>query len=551
MKKILIVSILLLTLGFAVGCEDDYVAPYGDYSSFSWYTAEGIAKNFNTTEKNINIDNYIGFYDVSQNAVSHKWTIPSSCKFLNKEFTEADSVYTSFIIPGTVSNEDLANVLFVENGLQEINLVNVFNDSVPNSSKLLDGTWVIEQSFMVDVYANPNPECKILYKGEEVFVLTADMDPSIEEMSSWPTLTIEAGEELVYLDMSTIGRPTGRKFTLEGAKPETSSKEESIVKYNKLGTFTGSMESIRSDEDIPSKTISKLIPLKIEVTPSSAPFVQTGKITVENNVILLSVTGEVEKMVKQEEFFTAHVINTTAGFDENIAIKTAKINALDATIIELTLSEPIYNTDEITLSFAGGEIVSVDSRVLAEFGPESVSIPLGNSVLVDTWAGFETFKDNWKSANCTGYWVGNTNDDSGSKTDPIFNRVEDKFYEGTASMRYKFDISKVIGLQGSDFSKPNGLPAASYRISFMVYLEPGNTMKMFRTILQNPFTILYWDVENLPRGEWVEVSQVLEVPAIASGTKHDIKIEPEDNPGVTGEQIIYFDSQKWIPLDPR
>lgn len=542
---------LLLTLGFTIGCEEDYEAPYGGFSSFSWYTADGIAENFDTTEKTANIDTYIAFYDISQNAISHKWNIPETCKFLNKNFTEMDSIYNDFIVPGTMSNEDLANVLFVGPGIQEISLVNVFKDSVPNSSMLVDGTWVVEQKFTVDVFDNPNPECKVLYKGKEVFTLTADMNPSIEEMDSWPTVTMEAGEELTYIDMSTIGRPTGRKFTLDGAKPATSSAEEAVVKYNKLGTFTGSMESIRNGDNIPSKTISKLIPLKIDVTPSSAPFVQTGKVTVNEDVISFNVTGEVETMIQQQDFFTVHVVNTASGFDQNIPVSLAKINSSDATIIELELSESVYNTDEITLSFAGGEIVSVDSRVLADFDAVKVNVPLGSSVLVDSWAGFETPKSNWKSANCTGFWVGNTNDDNGSTTDPIYNRVEDKVFEGIGSMKYQFDLSKIITLQGSDFSKPSGIPAATYRISYMIYLEIGNTMKNFRTNLQAPSISLLWDIENLPRGEWIEVSQVLDVSAIGSGTKFDLRIDPADNAGVSGEQIIYFDALKWIPLNPR
>ncbi|UMB61716.1 hypothetical protein MHL31_05795 [Lutibacter sp. A80] len=560
MKKILIISLLFLTLGFTIGCEDDYEAPFGDYSSFSWYTGDGVAANFDLTEKQINIDNYIAFYDVSQNAISHKWTIPASCNFLNKEITDKDSIYTPFIIPGTESAEDLANVLFVEPGIQEVVLTNVFKDSVANSSKLSDGSWEIEQKFTVDVFANPNPACEIFkydYSDPlnptlvKVLTLTQDQIPSEEEIDSWQTVSIEAGQDLMYVDKSTEGRPTGTKWYLDGGKPETSGGDTAVVKYNKLGEFTSYMESIRAGEEVPKKTISKIIPLKIEVLPSTAPFVRTGKVSITDNVISFSVTGEVAALVQQEDFFTVHVTNETAGFDQNIAVSSAKINSEDATIIELTLAEPVYNTDTITLAYSGGNIVSVDSRVLDDFEPTIVTMDLGSNVLVESWAGFENASSSGnttRKADCDGYWVGAANDNLGLP----FYRTTDKFYEGEASMKYESaDGVVTVALQGSDFSKPNGIEAGTYRVSYMVYLEPGNTMKTFTNIIQKPSQEIVWDIENLPRGEWIEISQDITTAAIASGTRFDLKVVVSNNSDAVGLQKMYFDNLSWVKLIPR
>lgn len=559
MKKILNLTSLLFALLIAFSCDNDYDLPYNDYSSFSLYMSDG----WDEGDKVLNIDNYIIYKDLSSNTIEHKWTIPSSAKFLNKEFTELDSVYTDFIIPGagSVSNELQANVLFQEAGLNEVNLYNTYKDSVVGSVKVGD-VWVLDSTFVIDVFANVSPACKV-YKVidkttdpeqlELVATLTEDQYPDIKDQATWPQVSIEAGSELRYEDNSMSGRPTGRTWYADGGKPDQSNAEIADIKYNKLGDFTASMETKRSGDDVPNYSATKLIPLRINVIPSTQPFVQTGKINVEEgNVITLSVTGEVETLSGEEANFTVHVVNADAGFDGNIPVKTARLNSEDATVIELEIDGEIYNTDVVEVSYAGGNIVSVDSRVLEAFDPTSVVIPLGDSVLIESYASYETFKTAWKAAFCTGYWVGNTNGTAGA---PYFARDENFFSNdgGSASMKYSAPSGLVkVNLQGTDFSKPNGYPAGKYRVSFMVYLEEGNTMKQFLTILKLPTPInTFWDIENLPRGEWVEVSQVLEVDEITSGTRLDLTIDPAHNAGVTGPQTIYFDNQKLIEIVPR
>ena len=230
MKNILIRSVLLLTVLLTISCEDDdYEAPYGDYSSFSWYTSEG----FDTSEKVLNVNNYVAFVDLSQNALEHSWTIPASAKFLDKKFTEKDSVYDAFIIPlsGMVSSEKFINVLFTEPGLQEVKLRNVFKDSVTDAIKT-DGQWIVEKTFTVNVFANVNPAGKIYKNGVEVFAFTEDQNPSIDDMDSWPTIDIEAGDALDFEDLTTIGNPTGRKWYFTGGKPETSNLQKPTILFS-------------------------------------------------------------------------------------------------------------------------------------------------------------------------------------------------------------------------------------------------------------------------------------------------------------------------------
>ena len=152
-----------------------------------------------------------------------------------------------------------------------------------------------------------------------------------------------------------------------------------------------------------------------------------------------------------------------------------------------------------------------------------------------------------RKADAEGYWVGASND----ALKPFW-RVEDKSFDGIASMRYMNPNGiEDLTLQGSDFSKPNGVAAGTYYVSYRVYLEVGNTMKGFSNAIQDPFQLITWDLESLPRGEWVEIGQVVTTGDISSGRRFDLKIDASENPGVTGEQIMYFDNLKWVPLNPR
>ncbi|WP_111708845.1 hypothetical protein [Lutibacter citreus] len=561
--------LLLSVITFTTSCTDDdislaedFIGVSDDFSSFKWYTS-GTKTTSRESEKVINLDTYVGFFDVSENALSHQWTIPESGKFLNKEFTETDSIYDKFIVPSTslVSNDDLINVLFTEAGVKEVILFDTFKDSVTDAV-LVGDYWQVEKVFTIDVFKNTNPECKVFkydYSVDpenptlvEVITLDASQDPTEESASSWPTVSIEAGEELVYVDKSTIGRPSSRKFYLNGGKPDVSSKDTAVIKYNKLGVFTANMESSRAGDSIPKYTRNKLIPLNIEVLPSTKPFVIGGNAQLEDRVISFAVTGEAAEAVNQKDFFTVHVTNEAAGFDQNVAIESVSINKEDATLIEIKLVDAVFNTDEIEVSFNGGNIVSVDERVLVDFDAVPVKFDLGENVLDNDWSSYEKNRaDFWKSAMLFGYWVGNSNDDNGSTSAPIWQQTDEKVFEGNFSVVYQFDLSKNMTLQGSDFSKPNGIPEGTYRISYMIYLEPGNTMKMFTTAIQVPFQLLEWDIENLPRGEWVEISQVVTTGAIPSGKRFDLKVDISNNPGVSGAQKMYFDAVKWIPLVPR
>lgn len=562
MKKIFIISLLILS--FVTSCDDsEYQAPYGDFSSLSWITTEG----FEDSNYVSALNHYIGFNDVSKNALTHSWSIPSGTNLLNNNFNaEQDTIYTDFIgAAGPLdSGEKLINVIFRAPGIKEIELKNTFKDSVAESV-LTNGVWVVNKVFTVNVFDDVKPMFKVMKGTEEILTVSETDMPSEANTASWPTVIVEAGEQLTYIDLTTTGDPDTRTWSFNGGAMDTSGAETVNLSYNGLGSFlAGSITSKRNDAAKPDGKATKLIPLKIEVIPSTQPFVLNGIITEDaSEVISFNVTGEIATLTGEESNFTVHVVNTAAGFDQNIAVQSAIVNSSDATQIDLVLSAPIYNSDNITVEYVAGNIESVDFRVLDSFSATNVLMQRSDNIITGSGAGIgldytgyevEATTGNFlKKGYAEGYWVGNTN-----VAFLNFARTADQSNSGAFSMKYESPSGVTTAkLQGSWFTNATKstyaiatLPAGDYDVSYMVYLEPGNTMLAFQTEVQGG-AITTWDISTLPRGQWVEVSKTITLATALTNKKFDLSINTSDNVGVTGEQIMYFDDLSWRPLEAR
>ncbi|MCL7754612.1 hypothetical protein [Polaribacter sp. Z022] len=151
---------LVVTMVFnACEEENDYVPPFNEVSSLTWWSTPGINTDttsnepiYSSTEKTIGVDKFIAFYDLSRGVVSHEWKIPATTKLLSKTISETDSVYTKYIIPnaGSSTTDKHANVLFTEKGVYEILLVNTFNEEVSESVNE-NGVWKVNKKFTITV----------------------------------------------------------------------------------------------------------------------------------------------------------------------------------------------------------------------------------------------------------------------------------------------------------------------------------------------------------------------------------------------------------------
>lgn len=576
MKNIkIIASILCLTMLWT--CSDDeyqdYTAP-DEHSDVVWL----IGLDNNSQEPfSINAETNISFLDLSQGVVSHEWIIEEGNNFLKEGFDNNDSLQ-NFIDEdaGLSITRPKAHVLFNNSGLNTVRLLNKFNEPVSYTSSI--GTfnavqegnlWVIDTTFTFDVYAKLNPAFRVLQDGVEILsVSEADM-PSIDDIDSWPTVDVEAGTSLSFEDLSTVGRPNGRSWRFPEGTPNQVGGETASVSFFQLGTFSGEMRSFRV-APLPTSNITKVIPLKVNVIPSSQPFVFSGQLKEdESEVISFQVNGQLVPFSGQEANFTVNVSNVDSGFNQNIPVQLASVSSDDSTFLELTLTQPVYNSDIITVTYnnATDGITSTDTRVLQSFGPETVQMFFGNNILPgNSWASFEPSGGGVNNAFASSEFFIPGAQGNGQFGDLIWERVTTRAFVGDASMRYKLPASAteipLINLFGFGLADgPNGVPAGTYRVSYRVYKE-NSTLTTFRMewgnggdsaqeVLPNTF----FDISSIANNEWVRVTGTIVVTADLASSNNNyrttLRILQEDNPGVSGEQLIYFDDLALIELEPR
>lgn len=537
MKNINIIALLLL-LAFVLGCqnEETYKAP-NEFSDVAWYNSI-----YPGLPYNVEVGSYVSFMDLSQGSISHEWSIEEGNKFLKTGFKASDSL-PLFIDPtmGLTTNNETVHILFLKPGLNKVRFRNTFKDSVAyKGTKQLKAVkegnfWVIDTTFIVDAFEDLKPAFKVFKGSQEVLSISETDLPKAIDSDNWPTVEVEAGDELQYVDMTTIDRPNGRTWYVTGGKPTSLNDSIANIAYFSLGEYkAGTFKSVRSG-DRPARSVSKIIPLKVKVIPSSKPFVFNGNLKeAQNETISFNITGEAAPFSGQEEFFKVHVVNSKSGFNADIHVATAKVNDLDATIIELKLSQPIYNTDIITVSFANGNIQSVDTRVLSNFSDKTVIMNYGASILDSSKFGFENLATGWWIQH-TAYW---------SSSDAV---VASGFYS------MKFTNSNIATAPGRAITygpKPGPIVAGDYLVKAKIYKVPGCTITSFNIAFEKNWVRKELKFDHLPEGKWGQVSLVYTQPKDQPDESIFMDVNgPAQWGGGTG--TFYVDDIECIPLELR
>ncbi len=553
MKKNNLIFLFLAIFLIHACQEDEYLAP-DDLSDVSWYT--GIHPGALYA---VNVGEYISFMDVSQGAISHEWTIEEGNNYLIPMFSENDS------LPLFINNEmeltttdTTIHVLFNNVGVNKVRLYNTFLDSVAYKGKVTypavkqGDVWVIDTTFIIDVYDEIDPAVEVYQDGVLVASVSENVFPEKEkERQTWDTVYVEAGASLTYVDITTVGRPTSRNWIVNGGRFSTSNSNDSVaeVHYYGLGSYTSSITASRGG-DLPEAQTNKTIPMIVKVIQSSQPFIAVeGTFTEnENEVVSFNVSGEIQPFAGEEDNFIVHVENTTAGFSQNIAVSEVSVNSSDATKIDLVLAENIYNTDVVTVSYSGGSIKSVDERTLEPFNPYEVEMYLTPNLLNESLAGFEEYHVDWKKAFCEGFWVGNKN---GSESNPYWARVEGSASptgQPVMSFTMPGGISEAVTLGFGGFAGMLSSPG-TYQISYKIYIEPGSNLTQALTPVASPWTLIAWDLSNVEEGEWVTLKKVQTFDQTPT-TRFEWKVGPVDNPDA-GDVKLYLDDYSFILLEDR
>lgn len=561
MKKLItiITATLLLIL---LGCEeDDYVPPFGDFSSLEWVITEG---DQGDTDYIIAVNSYIGFFDVSRNAVSHDWGIPSGTRILSTEFTEQDTDLTPFIVDSgpLTSGENLVNILFVESGVKEVVLNNVFEQEVEGAEEV-NGQWVVRQVFTVTVLDDIRPAFKVFQDGEEVLNVTENDLPDEAQSASWPTIEVEAGKSLTYVDMTTVGSPDSRNWSFRSGAPNNSQEESVEVFYNSLGNFrAGSVKVVRNAEDKPRADTTKQIPLNIEVVPSSAPFVLSSTLVEsETEVISFQVSGEVTSVAGEEGNFTVNVVNAQSGFDQNIPVQSVSIDPTDPTTLQLVLNQPIYNSDVITVTYTAGNITSADFRTLNSFGPQVVEMFFGGVMDIENFTGYELEwngnGNQFRNANTTG-WSARLN--ARNEDGPLYFLRDDSFaFDGNSSMKLETPATGIpdkLQLRGGGLMEFNGRVAeGTYIPSVWIYIDPATEMTTIEYNFNRAEGISFvFDISATPKGEWVQLRlPSVELPAVEvpdDKSRLDVNV-PMDGQDQAIVQKLWLDNFDLLLIEDR
>lgn len=543
MKSLIKITLFFFALVMTIGCEKDYVAK-SDLVDVSWYTS--IVPG---TDYVLAVDKHVSFMDISQGAISHKWELVEGAGtyFLGEDFYGKDTLmdYVDHSM-GFSTSEPTVHVLFSKGGLQTIRLYNEFPRKVsysaemPFESKKVGDVWVIDTTFTIDVFADMLPAFQVfqvLEDGMDSLILDVDEDQLVskEDTANWQSVEVEAGTVLKYVDMTTTDRPTGREWSINrGNGKETFTDSVVEVSYLKLGqAIGGSIKSEREESgSTPKGTATKQIPLKVKVTPSNKPFEYLGEMQEqEDETISFRVSGEVASITDGETAFTVHVKNTS-GFDRPIDVLSAKINANDASIIDLSLLESIYNSDEITVSFDNtiGTIVSTDSRTLQSFSGEVVAMYFENAADPKYFSAEDP--DGWFLQHAEQWFINNENAVSGNSF---------KFYyNSTASPANKAKAQ-------STGDNTLGMTPGNYKMRMSIYIEENSSIGKLSTNLSTPdWLALVWDLTAVEKGKWVILEDDV---AVADHSKFILQVATADVS--SDEATMYIDDIEFVTVETR
>lgn len=460
-------------------CEEDYVAP-SSFSDVGWYSSQ-FQKNVGIgAEYNIGINKYISFADLSINSKEHSWMIPTSAYFIKGPLNRLDTIFDDKKIhEGETSTTDkTANVVFTEAGWHTVTLRNVFSDSVAfrghdtiPAVQMADGNWLYEQVLDIKVYDTIRGLAKMYQDGVEIL-------PSVD------TVYVENGSALNLVDFSS-SEPNMRSFRIGTAVGNDSSS--SLILKN-LGVFTASLQVSRQGDNVPNDWDKFLFPNIIKVTPSSLPFELDGEITeLEDETILVPFSGGIaDFFVGQNAFIEVSVNGTPFNISE------LKLNAADASILEIKLSVPIYRPDVITISLLDGSgIRAADTRVPVPFADAPVT--MFKHLLMDPY--LYGFEDGGAAS-----WAPHTE----NKATTTISVTNEQAASGTYSL-------KMVSTEAGNWSHFETSPAPfhidagtllQYRYKF--YIPTGSSININGPWIQPESQQQYWmnNTASAPKDEW-------------------------------------------------
>ena len=390
----------LFLLLIIVGCEDDdeYVAP-NTFVDAAFTTTWGTS-----VDKDVDINNYGSFMDLSNGTTKHEWTIPEGTFFLKGPLPTKANSFESNIIEdaGKVSDERTVHVLFTKgDSLTPIKLHNEYEEytefvlptgwDTETNSSIFDtlrtvqkgAAWVLDYTIIVDVYDTIVADMEI-----------RNLAGSKIDFKSQDVIDLKFGDALVFEDLSrsnNTSRPTTTIWTIHTIE-ENEDDEENIINVNeektidtlvfnkRIGKFQGRLVSKRDrTEAVQADEETYEIPVTFNVTALDEALEQAGDvIEMADNSIEVSLSS---KLVELTEDVSSNFMVEVNGVARPVA--SVSQNQLNADKLILVLETQLEGTDAsntVTVSYDGGSttLKSVDERVLEAFSavPVEVYVPI-------------------------------------------------------------------------------------------------------------------------------------------------------------------------------
>ncbi|MGS0527367.1 hypothetical protein ACU8V7_21520 [Zobellia nedashkovskayae] len=343
-------------------------------------------------------------------------------------------------------------------------------------------------------------------------------------------------------DLSTIGEPTGRTWSIRKAlkpgeevveNPVVGSSGDAIanIAFNKLGSFSATMNLSRTGQNIPGDFATYVVNAPIKVIPSSKPFELTGEVKeLEDETIQVPFNGEFTPFGGQEEFFTVMVNG------EAFEVASVAVNADDATKMDIKLAAPIYRPDVITVSYSGGGIESSDTREALPFADEPVLMSSVNLLPADI-AGLETGADSWAP-----FWSNKGTAEYSTE----------QASTGVYSLKLKIEAGQDNAEAGAAFTNPIIFEeGVTYIVSYDMYIAPDavggdGTSSTGLFLLQN-WGFQFWNNFAHPLGEWK--THTVDYQSTTPLSQFYLRILP--NAEKTTDMTVYYDNFSIIEKEER
>ncbi|MFR9524090.1 MAG: hypothetical protein SNH94_05920 [Rikenellaceae bacterium] len=579
MKKIVYSIITSLALLFSSCEENESMLQPNGFSDVSFICSQLINQ---WSDNVIEVGTPISFMDLSQGAVTHTWTIEESCSLLYGEYSENDTEYDQYIIPGgvTVSEDVTAFVLFNEPGNDVgVKINNSFKDEVTYTAFPDDLTTTVTFPFEWTVGSTYNSSTGLWdFEAEYIFKVLDKVDASVEiyagdtliasvdkgvfgddsEVESWETVEVTT-DDIIKIVADVYGEPETmnlyfssylKSYESMASTTETISTNPKITRLtnyyfpSSLQTFElGYMRLVRSSGDTstgistPASSVTKTLPLCINVSMGENDLSATPTVTDFDEITfaLSAVVNSLPSTVTSD--FIVEINNPDKYINnEKVEVSSVALNSTKTAFV-VNLAGDIYIDDQITITYAPTDKAITDTygRELASFVTDEQPEFFDPVITDPVNRGFEgtvnstTSVDGWYLQHYLYWGVSAEQAHTGSYSMKYYNEGVD----GSSTDYWACQSAAADSELSGD--------AGTYIFKAWVYVTEDTTLTEDVSIaLQYPTGTLVSTTSTIldaPRGEWFEIEREYTVATefIVATSKINLKMIN------TNVGTVYFD----------